>query len=309
MKKTIFGLILIVLLASLVSAAGTSGNLSEIKQLAKELNGKEIPPPLGTLFGDEKINLHFTMKNGEVLTLGLTTEDKKFKSLVMGELADASLNIYTTEATVQKITASKNSAQALKEALDDKKITYKAVGLFNKVKFGFLNIMMKFVSEKAAEEEKKPEVKKEVKAEEKAAKTETKTETKETKSAEKETTKAESANKTKEKTETSNSLTGGAVAEIKKPTGPQTHIVKLIEDGFEVDSITVKVGDKVEWHNTRYEGKIPKALVVGVQKCNKIKSSFFMPGEYFSWTFDKEETCVIVDGIYSTQLMKVIVTK
>lgn len=307
MKQAIFGLILIVLLASLVSGAGTSGNLSEIKQLAKELNGKEIPPPLGTLFGDEKINLHFTMNNGEVLTLGLTTEGKKFKSLSLGELADASLNIYTTEAVVQKITTSKNSAQALKEALDNKKITYKAVGLFNKVKFGFLNIVMKFVREKAVEEEKKVEEKKEVKVNEKAAKTETKTETKETKSAE--TPKTESANKTAAKTETSNSLTGGAVAEIKKPTGPQTHIVKLTESGFEVNSITIKKGDIVEWHNTRYEGKIPKALVVGTQKCNKIKSSFFMPGEYFSWTFDKEETCLIVDGIYSTQLMKVIVTK
>ncbi|MBI2079374.1 elongation factor EF-2 [Candidatus Micrarchaeota archaeon] len=122
MKPAIFGLILIVLLASLVSAAGTSGNLSEIKQLAKELNGKEIPPPLGTLFGDEKINLHFTMKKGEVLTLGLTTEDKKFKSLALGELVDASLNIYTTEAVVQKITTSKNSAQALKEGLLDKNV-------------------------------------------------------------------------------------------------------------------------------------------------------------------------------------------
>ena len=309
MKQAIFGLILIVLLASLVSAAGASGNLSEIKQLAKELNGKEIPPPLGTLFGDEKINLHFTMNNGEVLTLGLTTEGKKFKSLALGELADASLNIYTTEAVVQKITTSKNSAQALKEALDKKEVTYKAVGLFNKVKFGFLNIVMKFVSEKAVEEGKKVEEKKETKVEEKKAKTETKAETKETKSAEKETPKTESANKTKEKTETSNSLTGGAVVETKKPTGPQTHIIKLIESGFEVNSITIKKGDIVEWHNTRYEGKIPKALVVGAQKCGKIKSSFFMPGEYFSWTFDKEETCVIVDGIYSTQLMKVIVTK
>ena len=85
-----------------------------------------------------------------------------------------------------------------------------------------------------------------------------------------------------------------------------TYTVNLIKDGFEIDKLTIKVGDKVIWQNVR-EGRIIKALVFGTQKCAQLKSPMFYPGQVYSWTFDKAGSCMVVDGIFTTQAMKITV--
>ena len=85
-----------------------------------------------------------------------------------------------------------------------------------------------------------------------------------------------------------------------------SHYVSMIESGFEVPEITIKVGETVAWKNER-EGHVSKAMVLGTKQCQPIRSGTFLPGEVFRWTFTKAETCIIVDGIYTTQTMKVIV--
>ena len=80
----------------------------------------------------------------------------------------------------------------------------------------------------------------------------------------------------------------------------------MINTGFEVDSINIKVGDTVTWDNVR-DGQYNLAMIIGAQQCTKIKSKIYKTGESFSYTFDKAETCIIVDGIMTTQTMKVIV--
>ncbi len=103
--------------------------------------------------------------------------------------------------------------------------------------------------------------------------------------------------------EPADELTGSVVAEEDLP---QTHAVDLIEGGFSTDSITIKVGDSVVWKNER-EGRYTKGLIIGAQKCRAVRSDFLAPGDSFTWTFTKAETCLIVDGIYTTEVMKVIV--
>lgn len=85
-----------------------------------------------------------------------------------------------------------------------------------------------------------------------------------------------------------------------------SHYVNLIEGGFEVPEITIKVGETVAWKNER-EGYVSKAMVLGTKQCQPIRSGMFGPGEVFRWTFTKAETCIIADGIYTTETMKVIV--
>jgi len=80
----------------------------------------------------------------------------------------------------------------------------------------------------------------------------------------------------------------------------------LIDGGFDISELTINVGDTVEWINVR-DGRMDKALIVGVQRCSRVKSSIYHSGESFSYTFAEPGTCVIVDGIFTTQLMKVIV--
>ena len=85
-----------------------------------------------------------------------------------------------------------------------------------------------------------------------------------------------------------------------------SHYVSMIEGGFEVDEINISVGETVAWKNER-EGYVSKAMILGTKQCQPIRSGIFNPGEVFRWTFTKAETCVIADGIYTTETMKVIV--
>ena len=71
MKKIIFGLIFLLLINSVFATE------MDLDALNKELVGKTIPAPLDKLFGDEQVNIHFNLENGEKLTLGLTPKDGK----------------------------------------------------------------------------------------------------------------------------------------------------------------------------------------------------------------------------------------
>ena len=88
---------------------------------------------------------------------------------------------------------------------------------------------------------------------------------------------------------------------------PQSTYVILDGVGFgEVKEVKIKVGETVAWKNER-EGRQQKAMVLGTQWCAFVKSGFFNPGEVYRATFNKAGTCTIVDGMYTTELMKVIV--
>ncbi len=307
MKKIIFGIMFLILVNSVFAAE------MDLDTLNKELAGKTIPKPVDKLFGDERINIHFGLENGEKAILGLITENGKFKSLTVGKLKKVSLNVYTSEKVVKEIESAEDSAKALKEAFDKKEIRYKAVGIFNKIKFSVLSMIIKigggFSEEVAIEETEKEDVAEEKEEIKEEADEEETTENKETtedteSSEEKEETNDEDVTDTEEEETEGNALTGAVTAE---PTGPVTHIVELIDGGFDRDSITIKVGDTVEWHNMRAGFRMEKAMLVGAQLCNKLKSTIYMPGDLYSWTFDEARTCVIVDAIFSTQTMKVIV--
>ncbi len=86
----------------------------------------------------------------------------------------------------------------------------------------------------------------------------------------------------------------------------ETYVVNLIDGGFEVPEITIKAGDTIVWQNVR-EKHPTKAMIVAVQPCAKVKSSVFLPGSTFKWKFEEPVRCTIVDGIFTTQAMKVIV--
>ena len=87
---------------------------------------------------------------------------------------------------------------------------------------------------------------------------------------------------------------------------PQSTYVILDGIGFGVKEVKIKVGETVAWKNER-EGRQQKALVLGTQWCAFVKSGFFNPGEVYRATFNKAGTCTVVDGMYTTELMKVVV--
>jgi len=120
--------------------------LEEFSNLEQDLVGTALPGPLGTLFANERINLYLNMNNETEITFGLVTENKIVKSFQMMEVDDPTVNVYTSEETVQRIITATNPLGELKDALKNKEITYQAIGFTKKIKFGFSGFFVKMAS-------------------------------------------------------------------------------------------------------------------------------------------------------------------
>jgi hypothetical protein len=136
--KKIFILGLIFIFSFLL--VGASEIDEEIQKL-KDFSGEELPGIAGKLFGNERINLYITNNEGEEIIVGIITEDKKFKDILNEEVENPTLIAYTDEAILRDIGNSEDVLGSFENALSEKRITYKAVGLGNKIKFGFLRVL------------------------------------------------------------------------------------------------------------------------------------------------------------------------
>lgn len=309
MKKIIvFALILSLIAISVVAEA----NFTEAAGVALlELEGQTIPKPVNKFFGNEQVNIHIELENSKQIIVGLITENDVVKSASFQTVEKPSLNVYTSETTIKEILSAKNPVKTLKKSMDDKKVKYKAVGLLNKIKFGFLsvfsNIASLFESTEVVDDPINDNSKLPVKASEKAKEVvdEKLGKEAEIESAEIETVEVEKTTVEETEKEIGSSLTGDIVAEVKPES--KIHVVSMDSEGFTPKEITVGVGDTVVWENNRDGQAINKAMVIGVRTCGKVKSKFFLPGESFSWTFDEAGECIFVDGIMTTKDSKVII--
>ncbi len=324
MKKLI-PIFLLLLMMNIVFAQ--SDIEREIEMLNQELQGKEIPEPLGRLFGDQRVNLQIDFDDGVVLLLGIVTEDRVFEGITTGEIENPTLNVHTTKATIDSVRESDNPLSALKVALREKDISYEAVGFVNKIKFAFVSFFAKvaglFVGEveetenqaeiltaeeivpKVVEEAEPEEVEEETSIEKESGSVIDENEGAGDDNLPSDEKIAEEINEDDIKDD----ITGNAIVDPRAGRTSQTHMVSLIDGGFGVSEIEISVGDTVIWMNER-EGKynnIDKALVVGERNCRGIKSKMFGPAEFYKYTFEEAGTCYIVDGIFTTQLMKVVV--
>jgi hypothetical protein len=284
--KKIIPIVLILLLFNSLAFAESLG--SEMEALNADLEGQIIPAPLDKLFSDERINVHFSMEDDTEVVMGLITSNGKFSSLTQGELEDSSLNVYVAKDVMAEIDSSNNPGEVLQSALKDGRIRYEAVGFFNKIKFAAINAMITVGGWFSGEEEMVEEPVVEESPEEiDSEEVITDEEEEELEVTETDVEPEEVDDEVEEEEE-----------EVK------THIVKLTNDGFDqIGTLTINVGETVEWSNVR-TGSLKKAMIIGTQGCSKAKSTFFESGESFSWTFEEPVTCTIVDGVYTTETMK-----
>jgi hypothetical protein len=84
-------------------------------------------------------------------------------------------------------------------------------------------------------------------------------------------------------------------------------IVTLIDGGFDVEILEIRVNDTVVWENKR-TGQYKMGFIVGNRNCNNVKSKFFYPPDSFNATFTQVGTCWISDGIFTTQAIKIVIT-
>ena len=300
MKKVL--LVVMVLMMSAFVSADLEAVLTEhIGVLESQVKGHELPTPLSTLFGDERVNVVVSFTNGEEMTIGVVTQNDAVFSLAVGELTDPTVLVSLTESTLRGIQDSDDQLGALREAFGAGKIQYEAVTFFNKIKFSFVSMFFSLLGD-----EPKGEEVEEAKAEEpteEPAEEEVVEEVEEEIAEEVEEAEVEEL---EEEEATGNALTGGAVAELVEEDEPPRTNVLLIDGGFDVEELQISVGDTVTWENVRFD-KNMKAMIIGTRNCRAMKSTLFDPGESFSYTFNEPGECFIVGGVFTRQSMKVIV--
>ncbi len=321
MKKLVILMFLIGIMA--FSALVSAQLIVDAATLNEKLAGNTLPPGIGKFFNGEKVNLYIQMNAGQTVILGITAADNKIQSIQQGELEGSALKIYASEEVITAILTSNDPGLALGKAFQENKLSYKGVGFKNKMKFAFLGTLARvsgwFKGEAEEKEEKKNESveKKEEKAEAKEEKKEQKAEEKK-KEEVKETLNATIVTNTSTttnttpltatNTSTNTTITTNATNTTVVETGPKTYSVNIEAAGYKPSPLTIKVGDTVVWKVMR-SGTLHLAMVIGTQKCGKIKSKIMNTGDTYSWTFTEAEkgTCVIADGITTTQASKIIV--
>lgn len=103
--------------------------LNNLNGLQKEYNANidKVPKFIKTLFGDEKINVTITRSNGTIAQLSVETENGIIKEISTESFEEYTLNIWVAEEIINEIINAEEQTARLKQALDDKEITYKAL--------------------------------------------------------------------------------------------------------------------------------------------------------------------------------------
>ena len=123
--------IILILISSFVNAQIENYDPDDVKELYNKYEDK-IPDFAKKLFGNERINIHIKYYKD----FYLITEDAKLLDVNEGSLDNPTLNVYTDKETADVIVTGKLS---LKEALDEGLVSYEAVGLWSKLKFGMFS--------------------------------------------------------------------------------------------------------------------------------------------------------------------------
>ena len=257
---------------------------SSLSQLNQELQGQEMIGSIGKFFGDEIINLYVEPNN---LIFTIITNDKKIEKIELAENEDPSLKVFTSEEVISEVLSSQNQMKALRKVIQEEKITYKAIGFSNKIKFAFLKMFFKITEEDKADNVEEI-VEEETEELENVDEIEDNSEIKE--EVEVEEVEAETEEPEVEELEEENSA----------------HTITINKEGFSPKELKIKRGDTVEWKVNR-TGYLNKAMVLGTMQCVQVKSGVLQNEETFSWTFDKVKKCTIVDGITTTQIGTIII--
>ena len=266
MKKYLTLLTILLLLSTSISAASLDAELGTIEA---DFESQEIPKPFDKLFGDERININ--IKDSD-LVISLVTENGKVTEVSTKAVTKPSLNIYVSEAFIQKMASSSNPMLVLKEGIETKEVTYKAVGFFNKIKFGMSSFFVRLLA--SFDSEETPETTKGVES----------------------TPPKEEVIPEEVKEEKIEVIKDIQEVEIEE------NVVEMTKSGFSPRTLKIGVGESVVFKNVR--GKV-KSMVIGTRSCAKMKSAAFSNGEEFEYAFFEPQTCVVVDGFMATQTMRI----
>ena len=317
MKRVIIFTFLVLLLTSLVSASG----MEELANDLDQFEGMRVPHFAEFVFGDSSMNLHVTKNDGQTAIIGIETNEGVVETVGLDPISEPDLEVYTTEAKINEISTSSNPLLSLKQAINNKEIDYQANGFWNKLKFYFIDLFSKFSNddtdtktipavEQVVEsvEENITQIEEEIEVVEEIIEDVIENISDSNVTIDTISILNESENETIEDSELEEEIVEEPEEEPEEEIIEEddTEVVKFIDGGFNRDEVTISVGDMIIWENLR-EGTLYKAMLIGTKAHTNIKSAILVTGESYNWTFTEADEYVFVDGIITTQSMKVIV--
>ncbi len=290
MMKKIFLWLVLLLVVPFVAA----DYAALITEAGNSVVGMEIPQQARSIVANQRVNIYL-----DDLVFGVVTSETTVASFQQGALESPTLDAKTTLTKVKEIAISSSPSASAKQALDDSNIDLKAYGFMNKMKLMAAKMILKFsgssvvpVPRNVTEADCKSNKLIQLFADEcvlpviPVQPTEPAT---------------PAAN-----VEISEEAAATEDQPEETPATPEKQVVELVDDGFGVAEISIKVGESVEFKNVR-AGRYTTAMVLGTKQCAKIKSGLLESGESFTATFDTVGECVFVDGVLTTKTMKVVV--
>lgn len=332
--KLLSCLVVLLVFSAFVFASGATMNLSDLTEkqleiLSEDFVGQKLPAALRAVFGEERINFYVDLNNEKELVISIVTVDGKVESVLLDEVDSPTLRIYTDQDTLEKIALADDPAMEVRKALDDRSVTFKANSFVKRMKFYlFFKLSSIFGGDDRDSEitggvvvvngenteatgnlnggdtESSDEVSDvvwvdegdvEVSADDTSVVVdldESETEVDDGEGIQ------DSIDQTNEEEQEEQQDSATVSKEV---------VMQLINSGFEKRTLTINKGETVVWKNVR-NGRIKQAMIVGARyPCTNVRSGIFYPGDSFKWTFEETGTCTIVDGILTTETMKVIV--
>ena len=313
------GVAVLLLLSVLAHESGElhieSVDAAQVKILEKEFVGQEINGLLGSFFGNERINILIKKDNDEKITVGIESEKGKVTIFKVGALSDPTLMFITNEKTIKEIVTSEDTLKTVRMALKSGDLDYKAVGFKNRLKYFVIFKVRPLAGLFKGETQAKDENTVVVNGLEGPATTATEGATTASDASSSAGTNATNGTKSTSSPAVQQNVESvsepQATAEtqnqsIPAPNDDHLHIIKLTNAGFEKVTLTISVGESVEWVNVR-NASLNTAFMIGTRSCHDLRSTIFKPGESYRYTFTKPMTCIVADGIYTKQAMTVTV--
>jgi hypothetical protein len=123
----------------------SSSQLPDLTLLKQAYNSNidQVPSFVKKIIGTERINGHLTLNDGVQLNITAVTSGGLIDELTDGRLEDPPLIVRTDEKTVLAIMEAEDPGQRLKEAMDNKEISFEAQTFTGKVKWGISTLLMR----------------------------------------------------------------------------------------------------------------------------------------------------------------------
>jgi hypothetical protein len=114
----------------------------DVAQKDYNANIQNVPNFVKTLFGNERINGTITMLDGSTAHVSAETKDGAIVNLTTDNWDSYTIDVQTTEKTVNDIAQAPDQVARLRQALDQKEINYQSRSIMTSIKTGLASIFL-----------------------------------------------------------------------------------------------------------------------------------------------------------------------